>query len=55
MAIAELMKMIKKIGLKKGDVLVEAECVEEYGEYQYPALMGYSAEELREVAKSMED
>ena len=48
-----LKEMIEKIGMDKDEVLREAECVEEYGEWSYPALIGYSADELREVAKEM--
>ena len=49
----ELMKLIERLGLTKDDVIGEAECVEEYGEWQYMMLMGYSAEELFEAAERM--
>ena len=48
-----LKEIIEKIGMSKDDVIREAECVEEYGEWSYPALIGYSAEELRAVARDM--
>lgn len=50
----ELKELIKKHKLTSDDLIVEAECVEEYGEYQYPYLMGYSAATLRTVAKEIE-
>lgn len=32
---------------------MEAECVEEYGEWMHMSLMGYSADSLREAAERM--
>lgn len=49
----ELLAIIKKIKITKDDVLQEAECVEEYGEWLHMSLIGYSPEELREAAKLM--
>lgn len=47
----ELLSLIKKLGLNKDEVLQEAECVEEYEEWIHMDLIGYSAEELRQVAE----
>lgn len=47
----ELLSIIKKLGLSKDEVLQEAECVEEYQEWIHMDLIGYSAEELRQVAE----
>lgn len=47
----ELLSLIKKLGLSKDEVLQEAECVEEYQEWIHMDLIGYSAEELRQVAE----
>ncbi len=48
-------EMIKKIGMTKEEVLKEAELVEKHGDWTYPALIGYSADELREAAENMAD
>lgn len=37
------------------ELIMEAECVEEYGEYQHLCLMQYSAQQLREFAKKAEE
>lgn len=39
----------------KDELIQEAECLEEYGEYLHIPLMGYSPEELRAYAKSLEE
>ena len=49
----ELMGVIRKIGMTKDDVIQEAECVEEYGEWMHMSLLGYGADELREAAETM--
>ena len=49
----ELIKIIKRLRLTKSDLLMEAECIEEYGEWMHMALLGYDADELREAAKQM--
>ena len=55
----ELLSIIKKLGLSKDEILQEAECVEEYQEWIHMDLIGYSAEELRQVgdliSEKMED
>lgn len=50
-----LMECIGKMRLTRDDVILEAECLEEYGEYIHMGLMGYSAETLRKAADLMED
>lgn len=47
----ELLSIIKKLDLSQDEVLQEAECVEEYQEWIHMDLIGYSAEELRQVAE----
>jgi len=37
------------------ELIMEAECLEEYGEYLHVALIGYSAEELRRYADLVND
>ena len=49
----ELMKLIKRLGLTRSEIVQEAECVEEYGEWQYIELMGYSSEMLFSAAEKM--
>ena len=49
----ELDQVIKKLNLSKGDVAMEAEAVEEYGEWIHMDLMGYSSEELYDAAGRM--
>lgn len=47
----ELLSIIKKLGLSKDEILQEAECVEEYQKWIHMDLIGYSAEELRQVGE----
>jgi len=47
----KLLSIIKKLGLSKDEILQEAECVEEYQEWIHMDLIGYSAEELRQVGE----
>ena len=47
----ELLSIIKKLGVRKDEILQEAECVEEYQEWIHMDLIGYSAEELRQVGE----
>lgn len=49
----ELDQIIKDRNLSKSDVAMEAEAVEEYGEWIHMDLMGYSSEELYEAAGRM--
>lgn len=51
----ELMEQIEKMRLTRDDVILEAECLEEYGEYIHMSLMGYSVKALRKAADLMED
>lgn len=51
----ELMEQIEKMRLTRDDVILEAECLEEYGEYIHMGLMGYSIKTLRRAADLMED
>lgn len=39
----------------KDELIQEAECLEEYGEYLHISLMGFTAEELRAHAESLEE
>lgn len=47
----ELLRIIKKLGLSKDEVIQEAECVEEYEEWIHIRLLGYSAKMLRQAAE----
>lgn len=49
----ELIAKIKKLKLSKDDVIMEAETVEEYGEWTHPSLIGYGYKELMEAAEKM--
>lgn len=51
--LGKLMKIIKENKMSKDDVLSEAECVEDYGEWIHMSLIGYSADELRKAANMM--
>lgn len=50
----ELMKLAKQYRLNADDLRIEADCVEEYHEWTHIALMGYSAEMLRNAAAQLE-
>ena len=49
----ELDEIIARCHITKDDLYMEAECVEEYGEWMHMSLMGYSADSLREAAERM--
>lgn len=49
----ELDEIIVRCHITKDDLYMEAECVEEYGEWIHMPLMGYSADDLREAAARM--
>lgn len=49
----ELDEIIARCRITKDDLYMEAECVEEYGEWIHMSLMGYSADDLREAAARM--
>lgn len=49
-----VMDIIKSLRLTRDDVIVEAETVRDYGEWQYIQLMGYSYETLIQAASEME-
>ena len=49
----ELDEIITRCHITKDDLYMEAECVEEYGEWMHMPLMGYSADSLREAAERM--
>lgn len=44
-----LIAIIKKHKYSKDDLIVEAESLENYGEYVHCSLFGYSASEIREA------
>lgn len=54
MIMDELMKLAKQYRLNADDLRIEADCVEEYHEWTHIALMGYSAEMLRNAAAQLE-
>ncbi len=47
----ELMKIVKDRGFTRNDLIQEAECVEECGEWIHMSLLGFSADELRKAAE----
>lgn len=47
----ELLITIKKNNLTKKDLLLEAQCVEDYGEWMHMCLLGFSADMLRQAVK----
>ena len=49
----ELDEIIARCHITMDDLYMEAECVEEYGEWMHMSLMGYSADRLREAAERM--
>ena len=49
----ELLGIIKKLNMDRDDVIMEAECVEEYGSWIHMELMWYTAEQLFEAADMM--
>lgn len=49
----ELDEIIARHNISKHDLYMEADCVEEYGEWMHMSLMGYDPEELREAAERM--
>lgn len=49
----ELDEIIARCRITKDDLYMEAECVEEYGEWIHMSLMGYSTDDLREAAARM--
>ena len=49
----ELDEIIARCHITKDVLYMEAECVEEYGEWIHMPLMGYSADDLREAAARM--
>lgn len=49
----ELMERIRKLRLTKDDVIMEAECVDQYGEWIHISLMGYGYEDLMAAAERM--
>lgn len=46
----ELMRIAKEHHFTADQLIQEAECVEEYGEWQHMLLLGYSADMLRNAA-----
>lgn len=51
--VERILEIAKKAQLTSDDLFLEAECVEEYGEWSHLSLMGYSAEDLSEAARVM--
>lgn len=48
-----VLAIANNLGLNAQDLLSEAECVEEYGEWLHMELLGYNADALREAAAQM--
>ena len=51
--IKEIVKIAQRCGLSRDDLIIEAEAVEEYGEYLHISLLGYSPEALRAAAEHL--
>lgn len=49
----ELMRIAKEHHFTADQLIQEAECVEEYGEWQHMLLLGYSADILRSAAEKL--
>ena len=49
----ELMRIAKEHHFTADQLIQEAECVEEYGEWQHMLLLGYSADMLRNAAEKL--
>lgn len=47
----EMLSTVDQLHMTRDDLLLEAECVEEYHEWIHLPLMFYTAEEMREAAK----
>lgn len=52
--VKEICDISMKHGYKHDDLIAEAECLEEYGEYLHMSLVGFSPEQLMEAAKVLE-
>ncbi len=50
----ELLRLVTKMHLNKDDLIMEAETLENYGEYLHISLMGFSADMFRALAERME-
>jgi hypothetical protein len=51
----EIIKIAQRCGLNRDDLIIEAETVEECGEYLHMSLLGYSPEDLRSAASELPD
>ena len=49
----KIIKIAKRCGMDRDDLIIEAETVEEYGEYLHMSLLGYKPEDLRAAAEQM--
>lgn len=49
--INEIIRIAKKLGMTKNDLITEAECVSEYGEYYHMSLIGFSSSQLWDAAQ----
>lgn len=49
----ELMRIVKERHFTADQLIQEAECVEEYGEWQHMILLGYPADMLRSAAEKI--
>ena len=50
----ELMRIVKEHHFTADQLIQEAECVEEYGDWQHMLLLGYSADMLRNAAEKIQ-
>ena len=52
--VKEILKIAKRLRLTKDDLIMESECVSEYGEYFHMSLMGFSSSQLWDAAQILE-
>lgn len=51
----ELRRIVRKLHLTSEELLLEADCVEDYQSYLNICLIGYSADMLRQAAREVEN
>ena len=52
--VKEILEIAKRLKLTKDDLIMESECVSEYGEYYHMSLMGFSSSQLWDAAQILE-
>ncbi len=52
--IRDIIKIARSLLLTKDDLIIEAETLEEYGEYNHIQLIGYTPSDLRDAADELD-